>query len=193
MSYARDHGHAARKSQHNVSRIGNGLPGLPTQSHSVRASGYQPPISVTERATNRALVGRSAMHRSISRIAFLSGPSASLSRVLWEGGRADGPPLSLAFFPITHLFARPTPKSTNCCHLSLLLCGQTKLALPRLNYLHVRRPSTPKVYQSWKSSTCYGAREWGRALFSQQSRQHWKWKVAAHCFTFTWRRCIHSS
>ena len=108
MFHARDHGHAARKSQHNVSRIGNGLPGphpIPLRpSERVSAADF------CDRESDRC-TGGSAMHRSISRIAFLSGPSLSLSTVLWEGGQMGLPSPSLSFpSPIYLLAPHPNPQ-----------------------------------------------------------------------------------
>ena len=88
------------------------------------------------------------MHRSISRIAFPSGPSLSLPSLHSPlGGRGGqmGLPLSLSFpSPIYLLAPHPNPQIDVASH-SLSLCGQTKLAL---NYLRIRHPSPFRSFEA---------------------------------------------
>ena len=126
MSHARDHGHAARKSQHNVSRIGNGLPGPHPIPLRPRERGYQQPISVTERANGgrRPCIGPLAGLPSFRARSL----SLSLSTVLWEGGRADVLPFSLSLSfpsPIYLLAPHPNPQIDVTSHSLSLWTHQT--------------------------------------------------------------------
>ena len=136
---------------------------VPTQSHSVRSGEYQPPISVTERAT-AALVGRPCIGPLAGLPSFRARPSPSpLSRVLWEGGRADGPPFSLPRFLSHHPFICSPHTQIHKLMSPLapsLWTDQTCSSATKL-FAHQTSEYIFKVYQSWKSSTCYGAREWG--------------------------------
>ena len=90
-SHARDQGRA-RKSQHNVSRIGNGLPGRPrpAQSHSAPRERVSA-ADFCDRARERASSGRRPCIGPLAGLPSLRArPSLSpLSTVLWEeeGGR----------------------------------------------------------------------------------------------------------
>ena len=88
---------------------------VPTQSHSVRASEYQPPISVTERAT-AALVGRPCIGPLAGLPSFRARPSPSPLSLQSPLGRREGrwasllsPSLSFPS-PIYLLAPHPNPQ-----------------------------------------------------------------------------------
>ena len=102
-------------------------------------------------------MGRSAMHRSISRIAFLSGPSLSLQSPLGGRGRADGPPFTLSRFLSHHPF----------------ICS------PHTQIHKLMSPLAPSL---WTDQTCSSASK----LFAHQTSEYIKGLPKLEIFYLLW-------